>query len=246
MQRRSGITTAAALGSLWKSTSTRRLTQCPEMLYVWLLAALLIVAAALSSERGRGRLRLSLPAGEVEDLRAEQRREELPHLLQAVRRRVGGPEAEAAPGLSGQFQGQCVWGTQWWTLILKFLNIHNSATLSVFLALTRRSPPEIAPQLNSFLFGCDYKVHSGAAESVKVFSPYTRCKTTLNGTTSGSQLLLWMFFTPSLSGPWCDAHINRGNYSTRLTVIQLWSHTGAEQSRSLWGWKSIRRLPCEK
>lgn len=79
----------------------------PEMLYVRSLAALLIVAPDVSSERRRGRLRLSLPAGEVEDLRAEQRREELPHLLQAVRRRVGGAEAEAAPGLSGQFQGQC-------------------------------------------------------------------------------------------------------------------------------------------
>lgn len=54
----------------------------------------------MSSERSRGWIRLSLPAGEVQDLRAEQRREELPHLLPAVCRSVGGAEAEAAPGLS--------------------------------------------------------------------------------------------------------------------------------------------------
>lgn len=54
----------------------------------------------MASECGRGWIRLSLPAGEVQDLHAEQRREELPHLLPAMCRRIGGAEAGAAPGLS--------------------------------------------------------------------------------------------------------------------------------------------------
>lgn len=75
---------------------------------VWLLCALLIATPDTSPERSRGRVRLPLPAGEVQDLRAEPRREKLPHLLQAVRRSVWGAEAEAASGLSWQLQGQCV------------------------------------------------------------------------------------------------------------------------------------------
>lgn len=39
-------------------------------------------------------------------MHAKQRREELPHLLQVVRRGVGGLEEKTAPGLSRQLQGQ--------------------------------------------------------------------------------------------------------------------------------------------
>lgn len=57
-------------------------------------------------ECSRGWICLPLPAREVKDLHAKQRREELPHLLQAVCRGVRRHQEETASGLSGQLQGQ--------------------------------------------------------------------------------------------------------------------------------------------
>lgn len=59
----------------------------------------------LPAERRRGRIRVSLPAGEVEDLHTESRGEKLPHLLPSVRRRARGNPAEVSPGLPRHLQG---------------------------------------------------------------------------------------------------------------------------------------------
>lgn len=58
-----------------------------------------------SSERRRGWLRVTLPAGEVEDLSAEPRGEELPHLLPTVCRSARRHPAEVSPQLSGHVPG---------------------------------------------------------------------------------------------------------------------------------------------
>lgn len=57
------------------------------------------------SECGRGRLCVSLPAGEVEDLQTKLRGEELPHLLPTLCRGHRGHQAEVPPQLPGHFQG---------------------------------------------------------------------------------------------------------------------------------------------
>lgn len=59
----------------------------------------------LPAERRRGRIRVSLPTGEVEDLHTESRGEKLPHLLPSVRRRARGNPAEVSPGLPRHLQG---------------------------------------------------------------------------------------------------------------------------------------------
>lgn len=113
---------------------------------VWLLYVLLMRTPGVFSERGRGWICLSLPAGEVQDLRAEQRWEKLPHLLQAVCRSIRRAEAEAAPGLSWQLQGQCVEDTimDVHQEVLN-INIPSSCTrchMSLFLVIKEEFLPE--------------------------------------------------------------------------------------------------------
>lgn len=62
--------------------------------------------SVVPSERRGGRLCVALPAGEVEDLQAELRGAELPHLLPAVRRSAGGHPPEVPPEFPGHVQGR--------------------------------------------------------------------------------------------------------------------------------------------
>lgn len=181
-----------------------------------LLCALLIATPDTSSERSRGRVRLPLPAGEVQDLRAEPRREKLPHLLQAVCRSVWGAEAEAAPGLSWQLQGQCVEDT---TICVdvhrEALIINNPGTsakegchVSLLLVLMRSSLQrrESLSQSNSYLFGCDYKVNPGAAESVKVFFPTCPTKQHLTEQQAAPVVALNVFHSVIIGSPKWHPH----------------------------------------
>lgn len=54
-----------------------------------------------------GRLRVPLPAGEIQDLPAEPGGEELPHLLPAVCWSLRGHQDQVPPGITRRLQGEC-------------------------------------------------------------------------------------------------------------------------------------------
>lgn len=84
----------------WQDMKMKRADRCHKWgFFFWFFPC------SSSSERRRGRLRVALPAGEVEDLSAEPRGEELPHLLPAVCRSSRRHPAEVSPQLSGHVPG---------------------------------------------------------------------------------------------------------------------------------------------
>lgn len=89
--------------------------------------------------------------------------------------------------------------------------------------------------MNSFLFGCDYKVNPGACKGVFPYMPY---KTTLNGTASSSSCCFECFSQSHYRVP--EVTPTSTEPITRRRSLLVSCEAALESFR---GWKSITRPP---